>query len=145
MQTKTAQITAKWKETDFEKIVQLYESVEWFVYTENPTGLKTAFENSSFVLLAIEDNKVIGALRSLSDDVSIHYLQDILVNPEYQRKGIAKQLLQMALNRYAHVRTHILLTDDDEKQHKFYESLGYRNVKEFTTPALNNFLKFRQD
>lgn len=138
-------VTDQWKEINFDKIVQLYESVEWFAYTKNPIELKTAFENSSFILLATENKKVIGALRSLSDDVSIHYLQDILVNPDYQRKGIAKHLLQMALNRYAHVRTHLLLTDDEEKQHKFYESLGYKNVKEFTTPALNNFLKFKQD
>lgn len=139
------QITDQWKEIDFNKIVQLYESVEWFVYAENPKELKTAFDNSSFILIASENDKVIGALRSLSNDVSIHYLQDILINPDYQRKGIAKQLLKMALNRYAHVRTHLLLTDDEEKQHKFYESLGYKNVKEFTTPNLNNFLKFKQD
>jgi ribosomal protein S18 acetylase RimI-like enzyme len=138
------QITDQWEKIDFNKIVQLYESVEWFAYAENPAELKKAFENSSLILIATENNDVIGALRSLSDDVSIHYLQDILVRPDCQRKGIAKQMLQMALKRYNHVRTHLLLTDDEEKQHKFYESLGYKNVKTFTTPSLNNFLKFRQ-
>lgn len=136
-------ITDQWQEFDFNKIVQLYESVKWFAYTCNPTELKTAYENSSFILLATENGNIVGALRSLSDDVSIHYLQDILVNPDYQRKGIAKQLLQMSLNRYAHVRTHLLLTDGEEKQHKFYESLGYKNVMNFTEPAMNTFLKFK--
>lgn len=139
------QITEQWQEIDFKKIVQLYESVGWIAYTENPTELKTAFENSSYVLIATENNQVIGALRSLSDNVSIHYLQDILVDPSYQRKGIARQLLKMALDRYVHVRTHLLLTDDEEKQHKFYKSLGYKNVKEFISPALNNFVKFKED
>lgn len=139
------QITSQWKEIDFKNVLQLYESVEWFAYVKDPAKLKAAFENSSLVLLAIEKNRVIGAARSLSDDVSIHYLQDILISPDFQRKGIASQLLQMALNRYAHVRTHLLLTDDEKKQHKFYESLGYRNVKEFGAPVLNAFLKFKQD
>jgi len=139
------EIINQWKEINFSKIVQLYESVEWFIYAKKPMELKTAFDNSSFVLIAIEDDIVIGALRSISDDISIHFLQDILVRPDYQRKGIAKQLLQMALIRYAHVRTHLLLTDNDDKQHKFYQSLSYENVKDFTKFPLNTFIKFKQN
>jgi len=136
-------ITENWQEIEFKNIIQLYESVGWIAYTENPIKLKTAFENSSYVLIVIENNQVIGALRSLSDDVSIHYLQDILIDPSYQRNGIARKILKMALDRYVHVRTHLLLTD--EKQHQFYNSLGYKNVKELTSPALNNFVKFKEN
>ncbi len=137
-------ITEHWKEFDFQEIIQLYESVEWLTYSKNPDRLKTAFNNSSFVLLALENNIVVGALRSISDDVSIHYLQDILVRPNYQRQGIAKKMLEMALKRYSHVKAHLLLTDDEEKQHRFYESLGYKNVKEFNSPSLHNFIKFHE-
>ena len=135
-------ITTQWQEVDFNNIVKLYESVGWLVYSEKPSELKTAFENSSYVLLAMDKNKVIGALRSLSDNVSIHYLQDILVIPSHQRRGVGKELLEAALKHYAHVRAHLLLTDDEEKQHQFYKFFGYKNVKEFTTPVLNSFLKF---
>jgi GNAT superfamily N-acetyltransferase len=66
---------------------------------------------------------VVAALRSLSDNVSIHHLQDILISPAYQGKGFGKQMLNMALEHYAHVRTHLLLTDDEECP---FESLNYK-------------------
>lgn len=139
------EITKNWKEIEFNRIIQLYDSVGWVAYTQNPVELKTAFENSSYVLIGIENNEVVAILRSLSDNVSIHHLQDVLVNPAHQGKGIGRQMLKMALDHYAHVRTHLLLTDDEEKQHKFYKSLGYKNVKEFTSPVLNSFIKFKQE
>lgn len=136
-------IITNWKEIEFERIIKLYDSVGWVAYSENPVDLKTAFENSSYVLIALDNNEVVGALRSLSDNVSVHHLQDVLVNPSHQGKGLGRELLRMALDHYAHVRTHLLLTDDEEKQHKFYESLGYKNVKNFTSPSLNSFVKFK--
>ncbi|MBP9680116.1 MAG: GNAT family N-acetyltransferase [Bacteriovorax sp.] len=138
------EITTKWKELEFDKIIQLFDAVGWSAYTQNPAELKTAFENSSYVLIGKVNSEVVAALRSLSDNVSIHHLQDILISPAYQGKGFGKQMLNMALEHYAHVRTHLLLTDDEEKQHKFYKSLGYQNVKEVTSPHLNSFVKFKQ-
>jgi len=138
------QMTENWRAFDFKNILKLYESVNWIAYTEKPVELKLAFENSSYILLAIQNEQVVGALRSLSDGVSVHYLQDILVSPSYQRKGIGRQVLEMALSRYAHVRAHLLLTDDEETQHAFYKSLGYKNVREYSNPALNSFLKLKK-
>ena len=68
------------------------------------------------------------------------YLQDVLVDPKYQKKGIGRVLVQKALNRYNHVRQKVLLTDNKPEQLRFYESLGYTNIKEYET--LNAFLQF---
>lgn len=46
-------IITNWKEIEFEKIIKLYDSVGWVAYSENPVDLKTAFENSSYVLIAL--------------------------------------------------------------------------------------------
>lgn len=86
---------------------------------------------------------MIGLLRSMSDDVSIHYLQDILVRPTFQYQGIGRKLLDQALRRYMHVRTHMLLTDDEEKQMKFYKSMGYENLKDYRMGSLNSFIKIK--
>lgn len=82
-----------------------------------------------------------GLVRSLSDDVSIHYLQDVLVLPVQHNKGIGRKLVEAALKKYSNVRTHMLLTDNEEKQIKFYESCGYSNLKEFKNGSLNSFIK----
>lgn len=134
-------LTVNWKSEDFDKIVQLYDSVGWAVYTKNKDDLLKAFLNSSYILIAKDGNEVVGLLRSMSDDVSIHYLQDILVKPTSQHRGIGRKLIGQALNRYSHVRTHMLLTDDEQKQMMFYKSMGYENLKDYRKGSLNSFIK----
>lgn len=136
-------ITEDWKSESFDNIVQLYDSVGWTVYTKNKNDLLRAFHNSSYVLIAKDGNEVVGLLRSMSDDVSIHYLQDILVKPTFQQQGIGRKLIDQVLKRYSHVRTHMLLTDSEEKQMKFYKSLGYENLKDFRQGSLNSFIHMK--
>ncbi len=134
-------LTENCKAEAFDNIVQLYDSVGWAIYTKNKDNLLKAFCNSSYVLINKDGNEVVGLLRSMSDDVSIHYLQDILVNPNFQHQGIGRQLINQALSRYSHVRTHMLLTDDEEKQMNFYKSMGYENLKDYQKGKLNSFIK----
>ena len=79
----------------------------------------------------------------MSDDVSIAYIQDILVKPEFQRSGIGRALMEAVLARFASVRQVGLLTDDEARQHAFYESMGFRNITTFDDPALHAFVVFR--
>ena len=137
------EIITSWESRNFQEIIDLYNSVEWTAYTDNPENLKNAFENTDLVLLAIEENGLIGLSRSLSDGVSIHYLQDILVHPDFQKKGVGRALLEKALDYYTDVRTHMILTDNEEKQIKFYESLGYKNTKDLRKMPLNSFVKIK--
>lgn len=136
-------IIENWKSVDFKKIVELYDSVGWSAYTKSPKLLEEAFKNSTYVLIAIDGDMIIGLSRSISDNVSIHYLQDILVSPKYQKKGVGRKLLSKALEYFDKVRTHMILTDDEEKQLKFYESLGYKNTKELKEVPLNTFVKMQ--
>lgn len=130
-----------WKSIDFKKIVELYNSVGWSVYTKSPNSLEEAFRFSTYILVAMDGDDVIGLSRSISDNVSIHYLQDILVSPNYQKRGVGRKLLTKALEHFKEVRTHMILTDDEEKQFKFYESLGYKNTRELKKVPLNTFIK----
>lgn len=124
-------------------VLKLYKSVNWTAYTSdgNKEKLMTAIENSDYIVTAWNDSELIGLARALSDDVSIFYLQDILVKPEFQRQGIGRELLKRCLERYSHVRTKILLTDDREEQRKFYTSLGFKNLYELKKHKLNVYLK----
>lgn len=134
-------ITQDWQSINFDKIVELYDSVGWSTYTDSPVLLEEAFKNSTLVLIAMIESEVIGLSRSVSDNISIHYLQDILVSPNYQKKGIGRKLLSSALDHFDQVRTHMILTDDEEAQLKFYESLGYRNTKQLKKIPLNAFVR----
>ena len=92
-------------------------------------------------MCAVWDKDILVALvRCISDDASIMYLQDVLVQPQYQKRGIGRVLVQKALDRYSHVRQKLLLTDNRPEQLRFYDSMGYKNTKEYET--LNAFVQF---
>lgn len=122
-------------------LLALYDSVGWAAYTRDPAGLQTALQNSTYVVTAWREGQLIGLARALSDDVSIVYIQDILVRPEFQRGGVGRALLAHLLERFAHVRSAVLLTDDDEAQLGFYVSLGFKNTRELVKDPLNAFVR----
>ena len=128
----------------FDQLLALYDSVGWVAYTneQRRTELQKAVRNSTYVVSAWSGNTMIGLARGLSDDASIFYLQDILVRPAFQGKGIGKQLVNNCLERFKHVRSKVLLTDDDEKQLRFYESVGFKNIKHLTKLRLNALVQF---
>ena len=83
------------------------------------------FEHSLKIYSAYIDNKVIGIIRIVGDGYSVILIQDILVYPEYQRKGIGTALLQHILEEYKNVYQKHLLTDNTPKTIQFYKSLGF--------------------
>ena len=112
-----------------EDVLPLYEAVEWTNYTQHPTMLKVAYENSLHMLGAFnEEGKLVGVLRAVGDGASILFIQDILVYPEYQHQGIGTKLLQMILEKYKNVYQIQLATDDSTKTVSFYESNGFTSL-----------------
>ena len=112
------------------EILPLYESVGWNAYTDQPEMLQKGFENSMLTLAAYEGNQLLGIIRAVGDGYTIVFVQDILVFPEYQRKGIGSALLQAILDRYSHVRQIELATDNTPKTIAFYKSMGFRELSE---------------
>ena len=126
-----------------DELVELYTSVKWTAYTDNPDALSFAIENSTFVIVARLEGQLVGLARCLSDDVSIVYLQDILVHPSFRERGIATELLQMCLERFDHVRQSVLLTDDEPHQHRLYRSAGYSDVATLKHVPLHAFVSIK--
>ena len=125
------------------QLVSLYGSVGWIANAEDPPQLHAAVKNSTYVLTFWENEILVALLRALSDNVSIAYVQDILVRPSHQRRGIATRLMRQFLNHFDHVRQIVLLTDNDVSQAKFYECLGLTNIKNLGAANLNTFVKIK--
>ena len=113
-----------------QEILPLYASVGWTAYTDHPEQLRKGFENSMLTLAAYEDDQLLGIIRVVGDGHTIVFVQDILVFPEHQRKGIGSALLQAILDRYSHVRQIELATDNTLKTITFYKSMGFREMSE---------------
>lgn len=112
------------------EILNLYASVGWTAYTDYPEVLQKGFENSMLTLAAYEGEQLLGIIRTVGDGHTIVFVQDILVFPWYQRKGIGSALLQAILDRYSHVRQIELATDNDPETIAFYKSMGFREMSE---------------
>ncbi|OJF10512.1 GNAT family N-acetyltransferase [Couchioplanes caeruleus] len=109
---------------------ELYESVGWFGYTRDPDKLVRSLAGSH-VLLTVrqEDGRLVGLARTISDGETVCYVQDLLVRPEAQRRGIGRVLMEELKRRYIECRFFLLSTDhakteDARKSHPFYRSLG---------------------
>lgn len=124
-----------------DELVDLYASVGWTAYTADPGGLARAIAGSTYVVTARHGDLLIGLARGLSDDVSIFYLQDLLVRPEWQGRGVGTSLLADCLRRFGHVRQKVLMTDDQEGHHRFYRALGYRDVGSLAEAGLRAFVQ----
>ena len=118
----------------------LYEAVGWSAYTRDMDVLCAAISGSDFVVVVQEGTELIGLARAVSDDASIAYIQDILVNPSHQGQGIGRALVSAILDRYSHVRQKVLLTDSRPEQLRFYASLGFSNTRELRETPLNAFV-----
>lgn len=108
-------------------LIGLYDDAGWTAYTKNPEELEKAIFNSQYVLIAKDNNKLVGLLRTVGDGTSIVYIQDILVHSDYKRNKIGTSLMQRTLEKFKHVRQLVLLTDDTAESRGFYESLGFES------------------
>lgn len=122
-------------------VVELYRSVGWTHYARDPARLQRAIAQSSYVVTAWHQAALLGLARVVSDDVTIAYIQDVLVHPEAQGRGVGTRLLGDCLARYAHVRQKVLLTDDEPQQLRFYARMGFANTRDLQVVRLNAFVR----
>lgn len=112
------------------EILPLYKAVGWSNYYLRPEMLRLSYENSLCVLGAYEGETLVGIIRAVGDGHSILFIQDILVYPEHQCRGIGTALMGTMLERYPNVYQTQLATDNTEKTAAFYKSLGFKPLGE---------------
>lgn len=124
------------------ELIGLYSAVGWTTYTKAPESLAAAISGSSFVITARLDGRLVGLARAISDNATICYIQDILVDPEHQRGGLGRRLVESILGQYGDVRQKVLITDDEPGQRAFYESLGFIEAHDMQPEPIRAFVKF---
>lgn len=120
----------EYRDFKIDEIRDLYDAVGWTSYTDDMDALIKGYENSLKILAAFEDEKLLGVIRAVGDGYTIIFIQDILVLPDYQRKGIGKALLNAMMNLYPNVRQIELTTDISPEKIGFYSSLGFEEFSE---------------
>jgi GNAT superfamily N-acetyltransferase len=86
---------------DYEQVIGLYRKIGWGC-GYSPTALQTAFRQSSFVVAAFLDSRLVGWARALSDGVTNTWIMEVVVDPDCQRKGLGRRLMETIEKRYGH-------------------------------------------
>ena len=74
-------------------------SVHW-ASGYHPDKLVIAMQNYSTVYSAWDGEKLVGLISVMDDGIMTAYIHYLLVNPDYQYKGIGKELLERVLETY---------------------------------------------
>lgn len=123
-----------------EEVLEIYKSVGWTIYASDPEKLRRAFEKSLYVLGAYDGDILVGILRAVGDGETVVFLQDILVRPEKQGRGIGRRLMAEFFRKFADVRQIQLLTDDIPATVGFYRAVGMVPAEEL---HFKSFVKLR--
>ena len=123
----------KFKETkEFTKqqLEQLFLSVNWSS-GKYPERLVRAMKNSSNVISAWDDDKLVGLIRSLDDGETVAFIHYLLVNPSYQNYHIGKELMERLLDKYKDI-LYIKIMPSDPKTIPFYEKFGFKQYDNYS-------------
>ena len=89
---------------------------------EDPLLLERMLLGSNLLITARSEGQLVGFLRGLSDFCYRSFIADLAVAHSYQRKGIGRQLIQVARNQAPEARL-ILFSAEDALP--FYEKWGF--------------------
>ena len=79
-----------------EQIAGLRELVNWDGRVEK---FKQKLGNTYFCVACFADDALVGYVDVVSDGVDDAYIRDLVVHPDYQRRGIGSKLLDMVITR----------------------------------------------
>lgn len=109
-------------EFDENQLQELFLSVGW-TSGHYPDKLKLAMQNSHSVVSAWDGERLVGLMNCLSDGVMTAYFHYLLVRPEYQAKGIGRELVRLMFDKYSGYLRKVLISDGG--QVGFYEKCGF--------------------
>lgn len=114
-----------------EEIKDIYRKESWNAYLKDDEKLVRAFDNSLYMLGAFDEDKLVGFIRCVGDGEHVLVVQDLIVDSEYQQRGIGTYLFKRIMDKYSRVRMFIVLTDiEDVVDNKFYQSFKLKKLED---------------
>ena len=115
------------------ELKDLFSSVNW-LSANYADRLVKALQNSETVISAWDDEKLVGLINAIDDGELTAYAHYLLVNPEYQKMGIGRELIERLKKKYEGYLYLILIAENKDVQH-FYEKMGFA-AEENETPMV---------
>lgn len=89
-------------ELDVNTYLSLREAVGWKPLTEKQAEM--AIKGSLLTVVAYDKDKPVGMGRIVGDGAVICYIQDLIVIPEYQGKGVGNQIIESLIDYVKYIQ-----------------------------------------
>ena len=123
-----------------DQLYHLFSSAGWTgsESTPDPDTLRNfsyPFINSTLVISAWENERLIGAVRVLSDKCIRSVIYDLVIDPEYKGKGIGRELVKRCIEHFPDSEW---LVQTEKHISGFYEKNGFKiyNDVVLTIPSI---------
>lgn len=127
MENKNIRYTDK-REYTSEQIHALFKSVDW-LSADYPQRLFKALNSCETVFTAWDEGRLIGLINAIDDGELTAYVHYLLVDPEYQKLGVGKKLLDMVKEKYSNY-LYLLLVAENQGLIGYYEKNGFEKEKD---------------
>lgn len=113
------------------KTIPTYKTLLLNFYDPNknrPIDYWKSLKNSTFIIAAFEDEKIVGATRILTDLYMCAMIFDVLVDPGYRNKGIGEKIMKKTVEfcRKKQIKNVELVTDPSHPWlPDFYKKFGF--------------------
>lgn len=108
------------------QLKDLFLSVEWSS-GHFPDKLVIAMKNFDIVFSAWVGEELVGLVCAMDDGIMNAYVHYLLVKPDYQLKGIGKELVKRITEHYKDYMRIVVAYDDEVK---FYEYCGFEKAED---------------
>ena len=103
-------------------LADLRESVGW---NRMEHEYKNPLLTSYYHIAVYEEELLIGYIDCVSNGVTDAYIQDLMVHPNYQGRGVGTDLMTKMINYLKDKRIYMISVIFEEKLKPFYERFGF--------------------
>lgn len=106
-------------------VLDLYRANNWSA-AEKPDEFHRALLNSHALVTAWDGQRLVGLANAISDAFLVVYYPHVVVDPDYHRRGIGRELMARLMRRYEGFHQHGVMADPSAVG--FYERCGFQAV-----------------
>jgi len=110
-------------------ILELYRRAGWWDGAEDPEQVRAIVRGSHCFVLAVENGRVVGMGRAVSDAASDAYIQDVTVLPDRNGRGIGTAVVMHLVERLEKDGIFWIGLIAENRSHPFYARMGFEPMK----------------
>ena len=107
------------------ELADLRESIGW---NRMENEYKNPLLTSYYHIAVYEKEVIIGYIDCVSNGVTDAYIQDLMVHPDYQRRGIGTELMTIMISYLKQKHIYMISVVFEENLKPFYEKFGFFNM-----------------